>query len=160
MSFQQVIIEGRLGQDPETRSLSSGKQVTNFSVAVSEKYRDEERTEWFKCVAFEGNGKGPGVQGVADKYLRKGKRVMVVGKLQTRKWEDKEGNTRYSTDLVVQNLNLIEFPDEDEREERPARGKRDERPARRDEQRDRGARASDREEARENDDDLDDDLPF
>ena len=102
-SVNKVILVGNLGKDPEVRRLNSGDQVVNFSVATSETWRDKnsgerkERTEWHNVVIFNENlGK------VAEQYLRKGAKVYLEGQLQTRKWTDKEGAERYSTEVVLQ----------------------------------------------------------
>lgn len=93
---------GRLGSDPEVRRLAGGEPVVNFRLAVSEKWRNksgekQERTEWVPVVIFNEN-----LAKVAESYLRKGSRVFVSGKLQTREWQDKDGQKRYSTEIVLQ----------------------------------------------------------
>ena len=100
--LNQVQIIGNLGADPEVRSMQSGDKVANLRVAVSEKWKDKntgekrEKTEWVPVTIW-----GP-VSGVAEQYLRKGSKVFIQGKFQTRKWQDKEGNDRYTTEVVVQ----------------------------------------------------------
>lgn len=100
-SLNKVILIGRIGQDPKVSYTSSGQAVTNFSVATDEGYRDKntgqrvERTEWHKIVAWR-----QAAEFVAN-YLGKGRLVMVEGKLQTRKWQDQNGQDRYSTEIVV-----------------------------------------------------------
>lgn len=102
----KVIILGRIGQDPEVRYTRDGTAVSNFSLAVSERWNDkagqrQERTEWIRCVAW---GK---TAEIVKEYVGKGNPLYVEGKMQTRKWEDKEGQTRYTTEVNVQNLQLL-----------------------------------------------------
>ncbi|MEC9268525.1 MAG: single-stranded DNA-binding protein [Pseudomonadota bacterium] len=99
-SLNKVILVGNLGQDPDVRSLQSGDKVANLSVATNERWRDregnqQERVEWHKVCIF---GK---TAEVAERYLRKGSKVLIEGQLQTRKWQDQQGNDRYSTEVVV-----------------------------------------------------------
>jgi single-strand DNA-binding protein len=102
-SVNKVILVGNLGRDPETRQTQDGRKIVNLSVATSESWRDrgsgerKERTEWHRVVIFNEN-----LADVAEKYLRKGSKVYVEGQLQTRKWQDKEGQDRYSTEVVLQ----------------------------------------------------------
>jgi len=97
----KVILIGNLGQDPDVKYMPSGDAVANVSIATSESWKDkntgekQERTEWHKVVFF---GK---VAEIAQKYLHKGSKVYVEGKLKTRKWQDKEGQDRYTTEIVV-----------------------------------------------------------
>lgn len=102
----RAIILGNLGKDPETRALENGNSVTSFPVATSESYTNkagekQEKTEWHKIVLW---GK---LAEIADKYLKKGSQVYIEGKIQTRTWEDKEGQTRYSTEIVGNNLTML-----------------------------------------------------
>lgn len=99
--INKVIIVGNLGQDPEVRYTPNGKAVANISVATSESWKDQqgqiqERTEWHRIVIW---GK---TAEVAGEYLKKGSQVYIEGKLQTRKWQDQQGQDRYSTEIVVQ----------------------------------------------------------
>jgi len=102
-SVNKVILVGNLGKDPEVRRMTSGEPVVNLSVATSETWRDKtsgerkERTEWHRVVIFNEN-----LAKVAEQYLRKGSKVYLEGALQTRKWTDKEGAERYSTEVVLQ----------------------------------------------------------
>ena len=100
MSVNKVILVGNLGKDPEVRFLQSGKKVANFSLATSEKWKTGERTEWHKVVIF--NEK---IIEVAEKFLKSGSKVYLEGQLQTRKWDDKSGNTRYTTEVVLSAYN-------------------------------------------------------
>ncbi len=102
-SVNKVILIGNLGKDPEVRRLNSGDQVVNFTLATSESWRDKqsgerkERTEWHNVVIFNENlGK------IAEQYCKKGSKVYVEGQLQTRKWQDQNGNDRYTTEIVLQ----------------------------------------------------------
>lgn len=106
MSLNKVILIGRLGKDPEIRSLQDGKEIANFTLATSEKWKDKnsgdrkEKTEWHKVVVF-----NPALVGVVKSYIKKGSQVYVEGALQTRKWQDKEGKDNYSTEIVLQAFN-------------------------------------------------------
>jgi single-strand DNA-binding protein len=101
-SVNKVILVGNLGRDPETRRMTSGDPVVNLSVATSESWRDKasgerkERTEWHRVVIF-----NPNLADVAEKYLRKGSKVYLEGQLSTRKWTDKDGQEKYSTEVVL-----------------------------------------------------------
>ncbi|MEL6875396.1 MAG: single-stranded DNA-binding protein [Pseudomonadota bacterium] len=102
-SVNKVIIVGNLGADPEVRTFSNGGKVCNLRVATSENWKDrntgerKEKTEWHSVAIF-----SEGLAGVAERYLRKGSKVYLEGKLQTRKWQDQSGNDRYSTEVVLQ----------------------------------------------------------
>lgn len=101
----KVFLFGNLGQDPELRSTGSGTAVCNMRLATNQSYKDDndewqERTEWHTVVAFGRQAE------VANEYLQKGSSVFVEGSLQTRQWEDKDGNTRYSTEVKVRDLVL------------------------------------------------------
>ncbi len=104
-SVNKVILVGNLGKDPEVRRMQSGDPVVNLSIATSENWRDKasgerkEKTEWHRVVIFNKN-----LAEVAEKYLRKGAKVYVEGQLQTRKWTDKDGQEKYSTEVVLQNF--------------------------------------------------------
>ena len=104
--INKVILVGNLGQDPEVRYTPAGSAITNISIATSESYKDkqgqqQEKTEWHKIVFF---GK---LAEIAGEYLRKGSQVYVEGKLQTRKWQDKQGQDRYTTEVVVDSFNGV-----------------------------------------------------
>jgi single-strand DNA-binding protein len=104
-SVNKVILVGNLGKDPEVRRTTSGDPIVNLSLATSESWRDKasgerkEKTEWHRVVIFNKN-----LADVAEKYLRKGSKVYVEGQLQTRKWTDKDGAEKYSTEVVLQNF--------------------------------------------------------
>jgi single-strand DNA-binding protein len=102
-SVNKVILIGNLGADPEIRSLNSGGIVASFRVATSESWRDKnsgerkEKTEWHQVVVFNEN-----LAKIAEQYLKKGMKVYVEGKMQTRKWQDQSGADRYTTEVVLQ----------------------------------------------------------
>ncbi|OGQ90754.1 MAG: single-stranded DNA-binding protein [Deltaproteobacteria bacterium RIFOXYC2_FULL_48_10] len=105
-SANRVLLVGNLGADPETAYTQSGLAVGNFRIASNERYKDgdgnsQTRTEWHKCVAF---GK---LAEFCGEYLKKGSEVYIEGHLQTRKWQDKEGNDHYSTEVVVSELKAL-----------------------------------------------------
>ncbi|WP_375610766.1 MULTISPECIES: single-stranded DNA-binding protein [unclassified Bartonella] len=100
--LNKVTLIGRLGADPESKTMNSGTEVVNFSIATSESYTDKknnqkvEKTEWHSVVVF-----NPHLAKIALQYLNKGSKVYVEGKLQTRKWQDKNGHDRYTTEIVL-----------------------------------------------------------
>ena len=102
-SVNKVILVGNLGADPEVKSFQNGGKVCNIRIATSESWKDkntgdkQERTEWHTVAIF-----GEGLAGVAERFLRKGSKVYVEGQLRTRKWQDQQGNDRYSTEVVLQ----------------------------------------------------------
>jgi single-strand DNA-binding protein len=103
----KVILVGNLGKDPEVRHLESGATVANFSLATSETYRDRNsgdrvtHTEWHNIVLWRGLAE------VAEKYLKKGNQVYIEGRLRTRSWDDKDGNTRYTTEVLADNMTML-----------------------------------------------------
>ena len=102
----KVILVGNLGKDPEVKYLDNGVAVANFSLATTENYKNKEgervsQTEWHNVVLWRGLAE------VAEKYLKKGASVYVEGKIKTRKWEDKEGVTRYSTEILGENMTML-----------------------------------------------------
>ena len=105
--INKVIIVGNLGADPDSRAMPSGNAVTNISVATSESWNDretgekQEKTEWHRVVFFNRLAE------IAAQYLKKGSQVYVEGKLQTRKWEDKEGNERWTTEVVANQMQML-----------------------------------------------------
>ncbi|EFO29783.1 single-stranded DNA-binding protein [Roseibium sp. TrichSKD4] len=105
-SVNKVILVGNLGADPEIRRTQDGRPIANLSVATSESWRDRnsgerrERTEWHRVVIF-----SEGLCKVAEQFLRKGSKVYLEGQLQTRKWQDQNGQDRYSTEVVLQGFN-------------------------------------------------------
>jgi single-strand DNA-binding protein len=105
-SVNKVILVGNLGKDPEIRRTQDGRPIANLSVATSESWRDKatgerkEKTEWHRVVIF-----SEGLCKIAEQYLKKGSKVYLEGQLQTRKWQDKDGNDKYSTEVVLQGFN-------------------------------------------------------
>ena len=104
-SVNKVILVGNVGADPELRRTASGKPIANLRIATSETWRDssgerKERTEWHAVVVF-----NEGLCKVVEQYVKKGAKLYVEGALQTRKWQDKDGNDRYSTEVVLQGFN-------------------------------------------------------
>ncbi len=105
-SVNKVILVGNLGADPEIKRTQDGRPIANLSIATSETWRDrtsgerKEKTEWHRVVIF-----NEGLCKIAEQYLKKGAKVYLEGQLQTRKWQDKDGKDRYSTEVVLQNFN-------------------------------------------------------
>jgi len=102
----KVILIGNLGKDPEVRHLEGGATVANFPMATTETYKDkngnrQEQTEWHNIVVWRG------LADVAEKYLKKGMTIYVEGKLRTRSWDDKEGNKRYTTEIVGDSFTIL-----------------------------------------------------
>ncbi|MCB0763084.1 MAG: single-stranded DNA-binding protein [Flavobacteriales bacterium] len=108
----KVILIGNLGADPEVRHLQNGASVANFRIATSETYKDRqtgerrEQTEWHNLVAWRGLAE------ITEKYLRKGSKVYVEGKLRTRQWQDKDGNTKYTTEIHLDELTMLDRPND------------------------------------------------
>ena len=107
-SVNKVILVGNLGRDPEIKQMPSGGSIANLSVATSETWRDKnsgerkEKTEWHRVVVF-----NEGLVRVIEQYLKKGAKVYLEGQLETRKWTDKDGNDKYSTEVVLRNFNSV-----------------------------------------------------
>jgi single-strand DNA-binding protein len=105
-SVNKVILIGNLGADPEIRRTQDGRPIANLRVATSDTWRDKatgerrEKTEWHRVVIF-----NEGLAKIAEQYLKKGSKVYLEGSLQTRKWQDKDGQDRYSTEVVLQGFN-------------------------------------------------------
>ena len=102
----KVILVGNLGKDPEIRHIDNGVAVANFSLATTESYTNKQgervnQTEWHNVVLWRG------LADIAEKYLKKGNSVYIEGKIVTRKWEDKDSNTRYSTDIVADKMTML-----------------------------------------------------
>lgn len=95
---------GRLGRDPEMRYAASGEAVCNFSIACGHKYKETETTEWVRCTAF---GK---LAEICGEYPRKGAQVFISGRMQTRKWTDKDGNDKFTTEIIVQTMQMLARP--------------------------------------------------
>src|SRR5262245_66527094 len=109
----KVILIGNLGADPEIRHLQNGVSVANFRIATSETFKDKttgekrEQTEWHSIVAWRGLAE------ITEKYLKKGSKVYVEGKLRTRQWQDKDGNQRYTTEIQADEMTLLDRPSGD-----------------------------------------------
>ncbi|WP_022684789.1 single-stranded DNA-binding protein [Sphingomonas phyllosphaerae] len=107
-SVNKVILVGNLGRDPESRSFQNGGKVVNLRIATSESWKDrnsgekKEKTEWHSVAIF-----NEGLANVAERFLRKGSKVYIEGQLQTRKWQDQQGQDRYSTEVVLQGFNSV-----------------------------------------------------
>lgn len=117
-SLNKVMLIGALGADPEVRSFQSGGRVCNMRMATSERWKDkngdkQERTEWHSVVVY-----GDGLVGVCERYLRKGSKVYIEGKIATRKWKDRDGNDRYSTEIIASNMTMLDGAKSDDRGER------------------------------------------
>jgi len=124
MSVNKVILVGNVGSDPEVRYLEGGTAVANFRMATSEFFRNREgenttTTEWHNIVAWRQLAE------LAEKYIRKGRQIYVEGKITTRQWEDKEGNKRYTTEIVANTIQLLGRKPDDE-EVKPSNGKKPE----------------------------------
>jgi single-strand DNA-binding protein len=105
-SVNKVILIGNLGRDPETRYSPDGAAITNVSIATTRRYKDssgqqQEETEWHRVVFF------ARLAEIAGEYLRKGRPVYVEGRLRTRKWTDKDGNEKYTTEIVAENMQML-----------------------------------------------------
>jgi single-strand DNA-binding protein len=106
MTLNKAMIIGRLGSDPELRYTQSGMPVANFNVATNEIWNDksgqrQERTEWHRVVVFNKQAE------IAGKYLKKGREVFIEGRIQTREWQDKDGNKRYTTEIVASTIQFL-----------------------------------------------------
>ena len=105
-SVNKVILLGNLGRDPEIRSMQSGAKMASFSIATSKRWKDKntqeqkEKTSWHNIVVF-----GDGLVDIVEKYVKKGSKIYVEGEIQTRKWQDKDGNDRYTTEIILQGYN-------------------------------------------------------
>ena len=105
-SVNKVILLGNLGRDPDIRSMQSGSKMAAFSIATSKRWKDrttqeqKEKTSWHNIVVF-----GDGLVDIVEKYVKKGSKIYVEGELQTRKWQDKDGNDKYTTEVILQGYN-------------------------------------------------------
>ncbi|SHF65689.1 single-strand binding protein [Fodinibius roseus] len=144
-SLNKAMIIGRLGQDPDVRYTQSNTAVANLSVATSERYKDKqgewkENTEWHRVVAW---GR---LAEICQEYLKKGSQVYIEGPIQTRQWEDKEGRTRYSTEIKALTMTMLDSKGSDSGEAPPKP--------------DNAQQVSSSVDLNDNFDDIDDDLPF
>jgi single-strand DNA-binding protein len=150
-SVNKVILVGNLGRDPETRYTTGGEAVTNVSIATTDTWKDksgekQERTEWHR-VAFFGK-----LAEIAGEYLKKGSQVYVEGRLQTRKWQDKEGQDKYTTEIIADRMQMLGSRS-------GAGGANADMPERASAGASTGSKAG-AAPAKKNVDDLDDDIPF
>jgi single-strand DNA-binding protein len=109
-SLNKVTLIGNLGNDPEVRSTTGGNRVATFSLATSRTWNDasgakQEKTEWHRCVVW--NTKGSQLADIVEKYVKKGDKLYVEGRIEYRQWQDKDGQTRYSTEINVRELIMI-----------------------------------------------------
>ena len=109
-SLNKVMLIGNLGSDPEVRSTTGGNRVATFSLATSRSWNSpngekQEKTEWHRCVVW--NTKGTGLADVVEKYCKKGDRIYVEGRIDYKQWQDKENQTRYSTEINVRELMML-----------------------------------------------------
>jgi single-strand DNA-binding protein len=154
-SVNKVILVGNLGRDPETRYTTGGDAVTNIRLATTDVWKDkngekQERTEWHNIVFYGRQAE------IAGEYLKKGRQIYVEGRLQTRKWQDKEGQDRYTTEIIADRMQMLgtregggsAAPSEPAEREPAAAGAGG------------GGRKSAAAPAKKNVDDLDDDIPF
>lgn len=112
--INKVLLIGHLGQDPEVRTTPTGTSVANLRVATSETWKDQqgarqERTEWHRIVLYGRSAE------IARDYLRKGSKLYLEGRLQTRKWQDKQGTDHYTTEIIGQDFQMLDRPDPDRR---------------------------------------------
>jgi single-strand DNA-binding protein len=109
-SLNKVTLIGNLGNDPEVRSTTGGSRVATFSLATSRQWNDaagakQEKTEWHRCVVW--NTKGSQLADIVERYVKKGDKLYVEGRIEYRQWQDKEGQTRYSTEINVRELIML-----------------------------------------------------
>ncbi len=102
----KAILIGHLGSDPEVRTIESGTKVVNFSIATTERYKDKngnpiDKTEWHNVVMWRGLAE------IAEKWLKKGSQVYIEGRLRTRSWDDQNGNKRYTTEILADNMTML-----------------------------------------------------
>jgi single-strand DNA-binding protein len=108
MSVNKVILVGNVGQDPDIRTTQDGREIATFSLATSESWKDKnsgerkEKTEWHRVVIF-----SQGLVGIVKSYVKKGSKLYLEGSLQTRKWTDKDGAEKFTTEIVLQNFNSV-----------------------------------------------------
>jgi len=145
----KVILIGNLGKDPEVKYLEGGRGFAKFSIATSESYKDKngervDQTEWHNISVWR-----PGLVGIVEKYVKKGDKIYIEGKLRTRSWEDETKNMRYTTEIVVDNLTLLGAPQGQNNESESA--------PKNDVSQKQNTPVSSKESAKEQDDD---DLPF
>jgi single-strand DNA-binding protein len=112
-SLNKVMLIGNLGSDPEVRSTTGGNRVATFSLATTRSWsgnngEKQEKTEWHRCVVW--NARGTGLADVVEKYVKKGDRLYVEGRIEYRQWQDKDGQTRYTTEINVREMVMLGSP--------------------------------------------------
>lgn len=112
-SLNKAILIGNVGSDPEVRSTTNGSRVASFSVATGKQWNDQsgnkqEKTEWHKCVVWNNSRSGSGLADVVEKYVKKGSKLYIEGEIQYRQYQDKEGQTRYITEINVKELLMLD----------------------------------------------------
>ncbi|MEK7401057.1 MAG: single-stranded DNA-binding protein [Gemmatimonadota bacterium] len=112
-SLNKVTLIGNLGSDPEVRSATGGNRVANFSLATSRQWNDasgvkQEKTEWHRCVAW--NSKSSTLADIVERYVKKGDKLYIEGRIEYRQWQDKDGQTKYSTEINVRELIMLGSP--------------------------------------------------
>jgi single-strand DNA-binding protein len=111
-SLNKVTLIGNLGQDPEVRSTTNGGRVANFSIATSRSWggqggtEKQEKTDWHRIVAWN-NSKGTGLADIIEKYVKKGDKIYVEGRIENRSWQDKDGQTKYTTEIIASDVILL-----------------------------------------------------
>ena len=116
--INKVILVGRLGKDPETKFTPNGVAVTNFTIATSEEWKNKDtgeknsKTEWHRIVTWNRLAE------ICGEYLSKGSQVYIEGKLQTREWEDRDGNKKYTTEIIAHTMQMLETPQNSKQETR------------------------------------------
>ncbi len=111
-SLNKASLIGNLGSDPEVRTTTGGAKVATFSLATSRQWNSasgekQEKTEWHRCVVWNGGQRGTGLADVVEKYCKKGDRLFVEGRIEYRQWQDKENQTRYTTEINVRDLIML-----------------------------------------------------
>ena len=110
-SLNKAVLIGNVGSDPEIRTIGTGTRVAQFSLATSRNWTDQagakqEKTEWHRCVVWN-SARGSGLANVVEKYVKKGEKIYVEGEIEYRQWQDKDGQTRYTTEIKVKELMLL-----------------------------------------------------
>lgn len=113
--LNKLLLIGRLGADPESRTTPTGTAVCNFRLATTTKWGEQEHTEWHRVVCFKKLAE------LAQKFLKKGRQIYLEGSVQTRKWEDKEGQERYTTEVIAWNIIFLGGQDQEQRNDSPPR---------------------------------------
>ena len=111
-SLNKVMLIGNVGNDPEVRAISSGARVAQFNLATTRSWNGpggdkQEKTEWHRCVLWNNRASGGGLADVVERYVRKGDRVYIEGSIEYRQWQDREGQTRYTTEIRVREMIML-----------------------------------------------------